>query len=186
MKILKWFMLTIGMFIVFVTIIFTVLKYMYPQQKPNEVSEQEKVKQFEEKVVGLEGYENRNQLIDSLQIAVDSLQNLLVAKNNHIDSLGLELKASLEKIDQQNTALSKYADLQQSAEIRNEKAKKIAKTFETMKSTEMAGILKNIDDSTVLAIYKNMNNRFKKNLLMALTTKRAADLTEKFIELPGE
>ena len=57
-------------------------------------------------------------------------------------------------------------------------ASDLAKTFSSMKTDEMRPILKNIDDNTVKMIYKNINNRMKKNFLLALTPQRAASLTK--------
>ncbi len=182
MNILKWFMLTVGFFIIFVVIIFAVMKYMYPPEVKREAPHKEKIAEFEKKVIGLEGYEKRNKLIDSLQTELKSARENMVSQSKLIDSLNTVIAGFDQILQRKDAQLEKFAFRRQSAEKREEKAKKIAKTFESMKPKEMSAILKNIDDNTVMAIYRNMNNRFKKNLLLALSSKRAAKLAENYIE----
>jgi len=57
--------------------------------------------------------------------------------------------------------------------------KELAKTYETMKVSEIKPILDNVDDDTVIALYKNMGTRTRKNLIKSLSGGRAAQITEK-------
>ncbi len=62
-----------------------------------------------------------------------------------------------------------------------EKIISMAKTFEKMSIKQISPILRNLDDKTVLMIYTNTGNRFKKNILLAVNEKRAALITKEFI-----
>ena len=57
--------------------------------------------------------------------------------------------------------------------------KSLAKTYEAMKLKDMASILKNVDDNTVMRIYFEMKPKKRQNLLLALDQKRAANITRK-------
>ncbi len=56
--------------------------------------------------------------------------------------------------------------------------KELAKTYDTMKPDEFKSILTNVDDETLVALYKNMSSRNRKNILIALSNDRAAHITQ--------
>jgi flagellar motility protein MotE (MotC chaperone) len=64
--------------------------------------------------------------------------------------------------------------------------KELAKTFETMKTSEIGPILKKVDNATVIALYKNMGSRSKKMILTALSNDRAAEITQELAGMHGE
>ncbi len=50
-----------------------------------------------------------------------------------------------------------------------------------MSVKQIAPILRNLDDNTLLQIYTNTGSRYKKNILIAINEKRAALITKEFI-----
>jgi len=130
-------------------------------------------------------------IIDSNYIAKLSLKDSLINKisdslNNEISLLNTNLNLkNVEIVDSQN----QLELLNQQIEILNEKKvdldkkqenlKSLAKTYEAMKLKDMASILKNVDDNTVMRIYFEMKPKKRQNLLLALDQKRAANITRK-------
>lgn len=98
------------------------------------------------------------------RVAIDSLNNELENKETLIAAHTAEIEAlekSVENLKQKNINI-----------------KDLAKTYETMKVTEIRPILEKVDDETVIALYKNMGSRTKKNLIQALSGVRAARITQ--------
>jgi len=130
-------------------------------------------------------------IIDSIHIAKLNLKDSLINKisdslNNEISLLNTNLNLkNVEIVDSQN----QLELLNQQIEILNEKKvdldkkqenlKSLAKTYEAMKLKDMASILKNVDDNTVMRIYFEMKPKKRQNLLLALDQKRAANITRK-------
>jgi len=99
------------------------------------------------------------------RIIVDSLNDQLTLKNDHIQTQGDQLE-NLEK------TITNLKD-------KSVSIKDLAKTYETMKVADMRPILEKVDDATILLLYKNMGSRTKKNLIGALSNTRAAQITKK-------
>ena len=130
-------------------------------------------------------------IIDSIYIAKLNFKDSLINKisdslNNEISLLNTNLNLkNVEIVDSQN----QLELLNQQIEILNEKKvdldkkqenlKSLAKTYEAMKLKDMASILKNVDDNTVMRIYFEMKPKKRQNLLLALDQKRAANITRK-------
>lgn len=169
---MKLLVIGFGSFLLFAFIFFAILKVSAPPKKSVEKTgavagktNDKYVKNLEKKNKKLkEQLENSKNDFAEKDAKIDSLQNLLSQQQ-------LNLKEQENQIEKLKTDIEK---------ITNEKnnAQDLAKTFSTMKTDEMRPILKNIDDRTVKIIYKNINNRMKKNFLLALTPQRAASLTK--------
>lgn len=114
---------------------------------------------------------------DSLRKIVEMNELELIKKETKMDSLKNNVKKRVQisrKETTENGTLSKDKG-------KSEKARSMAKTFEKMSIKQIAPILKNLDDKTVMLIYSNTGNRFKKNILLAVSEKRAALITKEFI-----
>jgi flagellar motility protein MotE (MotC chaperone) len=114
---------------------------------------------------------------DSLRNVVEVKEIQLSNKETLFDSLKNDAKIKIEKA---KIKASEVASENMEKE-KNEKALSMAKTFEKMSIKQIAPILKNLDDGTVMIIYNNTGNRFKKNILLAVTEKRAALITKEFL-----
>ncbi len=118
---------------------------------------------------------------DSLRMMLEQYQREIVLRDQKMDSLNnitknSELEAQRAKAEAEKLALEKQAEID-----KEEQARVMAKTFAKMKVNQIAPILKNLDDNTILLIYRHTGNRFKKNILLAMNEKRAAALTKNFI-----
>jgi len=118
---------------------------------------------------------------DSLRLMLEQYQQEIAKRDQKMDSLSSVVKNSVQDAEKAK-AMAEQLELEKQADIdREQKAMIMAKTFSKMKVNQIAPILKNLDDQTVLLIYKHTGNRFKKNILLAMNEKRAAALTENFI-----
>jgi flagellar motility protein MotE (MotC chaperone) len=130
-------------------------------------------------------------IIDSKHIAKLSLKDSLINKisdslNNEISLLNTNLNIkNVEIVDSQNQLelLNKQIEILNEKKVdldkKQENLKSLAKTYEAMKLKDMASILKNVDDNTVMRIYFEMKPKKRQNLLLALDQKRAANITRK-------
>jgi len=114
---------------------------------------------------------------DSLKKVVEMKEQELTKKETKFDSLKNESKKQVQ-IAKKETKKEIAGDNDNS---KTEKARSMAKTFEKMSIKQIAPILNNLDDKTVMMIYVNTGNRFKKNILLAVNEKRAALITKQFI-----
>ena len=162
-----------GSFIVMVGLIFVVLTIMEPVDEValNELPEQisnEMKKTANSKSTRTDSLRsNKSEPSDEL-ILSESANDSLLEKIKFMDKL---IKGYKKTVDQLNEDI--IANNNQSVSV-----KELAKTYESMKTEEMRPILKNVDNETVLSIYKNMNSRTRKNLLIALSDKRASKITQ--------
>jgi septation ring formation regulator EzrA len=114
---------------------------------------------------------------DSLTQIVDLYKKEITGKDSILDSLQnvvIEKSKIAQKQQKENQKSKKQEELA-------ENARAMAKTFEKMSVKQIAPILENLDDGTVFMIYKATGNRFKKNILLAVKEKRAAQITEAYI-----
>jgi len=125
-------------------------------------------------------------LEDSLEKRIDILQSKLNYQQIISDSLNGLLS---EKITQAEKYLKDIENLQQSIvdiQTVEDQAKSLAKTFESMKINEIGRSVADLDDKALMQIYNKMNGRLRKNLLMAVSSERAAKLTKKMMSLASE
>lgn len=172
-KILVWVGGSVFAFILLVAGIFAMLTFLDP------IEEVENIPQEVKEAAGIDTRKQTKIELDSLnavitdlrsqiffnKIAQDSLTEQLTFKTNLIDGYQNTIDGLNRELTEQN---SKQGDI-----------KDLAKTFESMKVNEIKPILENVDDNTVINIYKNMSTRNRKNILNALTPQRAAAITEK-------
>jgi len=114
---------------------------------------------------------------DSLKMIVELYKQEITGKESIVDSLQSVVQENNRIVKKQQNETQK---IDKEEEI-SEKARAMAKTFEKMSIKQIAPILQNLDDNTVFMIYKETSNRFKKNILLAVNEKRAAQITKEFI-----
>ncbi|MFQ6604290.1 MAG: hypothetical protein ACE5D8_01935 [Fidelibacterota bacterium] len=115
----------------------------------------------------------------------DSLIQVINELNSNHFFLSMEKDSLLDVISQLNRDIAKFenkiaalGEKVTALESQQMNMKELAKTYESLKPKEMEPILAKIDDQTLIALYKNMSSRNRKNLLLALTSTRAAVLTQ--------
>ena len=119
---------------------------------------------------------------DSLERTLDRyVENELKMKfaYDSLDQLVSSLKATIK---QKDSELEKLTASLTTTEDKETKAKEVAKTFGSMDPKQMAPILSNLDNADIISIYKQMNSRTKKNILLALPRERAAKITQKILD----
>jgi len=178
-KALIWVGISVVAFAVLVVVIFVVLSYLEPEPTavpltalvPNGIDP----KLLDEKQAE----------INSLNKTILSLKDSLNLKEMRIDSLQEQVQFRDGIIREYTRTVENLNSQMASANQRTLNVKELAKTFETMKVEDMKPILAQIDDPTVIDLYTNINSRNRKNLLMALSTSRAAMLAQKIANLSG-
>jgi len=173
-KIIIWTLAAILSFALLVVVIFLVL---YNSQPSDPELETQAI--LDNEFMSSNVLEKKDLTIDSLQAVIDELNSEIFFKNLNIDSLkqitgfqeGLisEYKSSLERSTKQLTA---------KADDRL-KMEELARTYGSMKIKEMEPILAELNDDMVLELYKYTATRNRKNILQALSFKRAAAITER-------
>lgn len=98
------------------------------------------------------------------ELVSDSLNSELTFRTLEVSTL----KKYLEESNKQDLADN----------LKKTSMKELAKTFDTMKPDEFKAILANVDDNTLIALYKNMSSRNRKNIFIALSNDRAAHITQ--------
>ncbi len=179
-KVFKWIGLSIGSFIVMVVIVFFALVFLKPMDEAtrtkvlanNDRIVSQLLKQKEEELSFLNTrVTEMNEQILSVGHVRDSLREQLEFK----DKLLLEFQKTVDNLNGELVAMKK-----QTGSILE-----LAKTYETMKIEEIRPILTSVDDNTVIELYKNINARMRKNILVALPNNRAARITQKLAQLKG-
>lgn len=172
-KILYWVIGGIILFVVLVAITFMILLYSDPV---NDKVKDEVIRE-NDKVV--------NQLLEQKQLKIDSLVTELDKMKSDLFFCELAIDSLEEQIEFKDRLIEEYKNtielLNRELAINEsieEDIKNLAKTYETMKVEEMRPIMENIDNETVIAIYRNMNPRKRKDILNALSDKRAAEITK--------
>ena len=119
-------------------------------------------------------------LKDSLYATLtDSLNNEIATLTANLNLKDVEIADSQNQLDLLNQQLEVFNAKKVNLEEKQENLKSLAKTYEAMKLKDMASILKNVDDNTVMRIYFEMKPKKRQNLLLALDQKRAANITRK-------
>lgn len=168
-----WAGISFVTFLLLVAGIFTLLTFLEP------IDEVENLPLEIQEAAGIDISKSVQAELDSLNTLVSELRNQLFFKNLAQDSLVEQItfknnliegyKGTIDGLNRELTEhISRQGDI-----------KDLAKTFESMKVSEISPILENVDDDTVINIYKNMSTRNRKNILNALTPQRAAGITQK-------
>ena len=123
-------------------------------------------------------------LKDSLYTSLtDSLLDELDILSANIKLKDIEITDSQNQLDLLNQQLEVFNVKKTNIEEKEANLKSLAKTYEAMKLKDMAAILKNVDDNTVMRIYFEMKPKKRQNILLALDDKRAANITRKLAVL---
>mgnify|MGYP006162125075 FL=1 len=123
-------------------------------------------------------------LKDSLYTSLtDSLSDELDILSANIKLKDIEIADSQNQLDLLNQQLEVFNVKKANIEEKEANLKSLAKTYEAMKLKDMAAILKNVDDNTVMRIYFEMKPKKRQNILLALDDKRAANITRKLAAL---
>ena len=113
----------------------------------------------------------------------DSLSNKISVLTTNLNLKDIEIADSQNQLDLLNQQLEVFNVKKTNLEEKEANLKSLAKTYEAMKLKDMASILKNVDDNTVMRIYFEMKPKKRQNLLLALDDKRAANITRKLAVL---
>ena len=176
-KILVWISIAFVSFIVLVIGIFFILSYLEPMDENMKDSIAAGSNSITKEILKQKRIE-----IDSLNTKVDKINRDLFFSNLVIDSLKEQVEFKDRLIDQYKKNIEKLnKDLIVANKV-NISIQELAKTYETMKIDEMRPILKNVNNKTVIAIYNNMNSRKRKDILNALSSERAALITQRLAE----
>lgn len=150
-----------------------------------EIVDGDEVRTITSSTVTLTDLSEMVQARDSLRVELDSIYALLVQRTTEADSLN-DLLAFRDE-----TVIGLESQVQQrDVEITNLRevdvnAKEMARTFGTMTVVELAPIVAGLSDKVVLDIYKNTSSKKRKNLLAAMGTDRAAQLTNRLVTQKG-
>jgi flagellar motility protein MotE (MotC chaperone) len=176
-KILLWVGLGFLLFIILVGITFGVLMVLNPVDADIQMDTVTGDQKLAREMLA-----QKQQEIDQLHAELDSLLIDLEKNNLARDSLAEEndfnaglIREYRKTIEMLNAELSVETK-------KNLSVKELAKTYESMKINEMQPIVEKLDDHTIMDIYTNISSRNRKNLLMALSAKRAAIITQRIAE----
>ncbi len=120
--------------------------------------------------------------IDSLYTLVDKYRDSLKIKGRVIDSLATEMATFDKKRNELVSEIEKWKKKYTTLTQKQDKVREIAKTISALKAKDMAKIVSKLDDQTIIQIYDQMSKTSRKNLLAALSSDRAAAITQKMIK----
>ncbi len=188
MKNIIWILVGFSLFAGLVAIIFVILNVIDPIEQDQNIPQG---KAQNDSILVSDAATDTTDMVDSLMIIPkitieDSLReeirirdSILVSKQSLIDSMSqvLAVKTSTIKQDKNQIELLKKQILK---DVDQQKAiKELAKTYEGIKTSKLSPILKNLDDVTIMNLYRNMSSRTRKNIITALPDVRAALITKK-------
>lgn len=169
---MKMMIIGFGSFLLFAFLFFVILKVSEPNKQASNSAKQTSAKPNNKYVKNLEKrYKKLKEDLAKSKADFSLKDTKLDSLKKLVTQLETNLGNSKNQMEKLNEKLTK-------AENEEKNAQDLAKTFASMKSEEMRPILINIDDRTIKRIYKKINNRMKKNFLLALTPQRAASLTK--------
>ncbi len=172
-KILIWIGAFVGLFAMLVGITFVVLLINSPDEEILIAEHSATSTDVESKALKIKQTE-----VDTLLIQVTELKSQILLGKSSNDSLMEQLSFKDGLILGYDKEIKKLNKIVMDNEKQSISMKELAKTYASMKSSEMKPILSSVDDATVLSIYKNMNASSRKTLFQALDQKRAARITE--------
>ncbi len=184
---IKWSLILLIFFIIVVGLSFIGLVYTNPiptDQEDSITSAKENNQYSEDDISGQNMGDTHPSPAGTTNI-IDSLKNIIKKNTGDyfflkitVDSLYEQLSMKNEIIENQ-LAQTKLMEKQvQNAEQKQQFLKELTKTYETMKVAEIRPILEKLDNATVIALYKNMSGRTRKNLINGLSSDRAAQITK--------
>jgi len=104
---------------------------------------------------------------------LDKRQREIAAEERDIATKRRELEAMKNEVEQY---------LQQKKGIADEKVTYIAKLIDGMKAEEMAGLVTNLDNATIMAVLPKMKPQTASRVLATLPPKRAAEIATQLLE----
>jgi flagellar motility protein MotE (MotC chaperone) len=132
-------------------------------------------------------YDKLKASIDSMKLTIQKYQDSLFVekqKNDSLKNVAAHLAQQLKKEQEKIAKLEKTKNegkIDHSQQI-EKNAKELAKTYNALSVKNLKPILDNIDNNTIINIYRYMNGRSKKNILLALPNDRAAELTKQLMQ----
>jgi len=198
----KLILISVGAFVVLVGVIFVVLLIFEPSSDETPIPEENIAKVNPDNPDDENSIESSNSESDGESgnftnghptTVTDSLANLVQELKNDLFERSLEIDSLKEQITFQNGLINGYKKtidgLNSQILALNKKEvslKELAKTYESMKVSDIKPILDKVDDETVIAIYRAMGTRTRKSIMMALSAERAATITEKLAGINGD
>lgn len=172
-KIFRWGGIGFGVFVVLVIGIFLLLKYLEPMDEEIQFEIAANDNSMSKKLLMLKQSE-----IDSLNSCIEKLKSDLSFLNLTNDSLKAQSEFKNNLIEEYKKNINQLNNKLTAAAKTTVSIQELAKTYESMKAEEMRPILQKVSDKTIIAIYKNMNSRKRKDILNALSSERAAAITQ--------
>ncbi len=121
-------------------------------------------------------------MVDSLLTVIDVFRDSLQKQAVKMDSLNKTISALQKEKEALNSQILTWQKKYNLVSGQQMEAKSIAKTLATLKPKEMAKILDKMDDHTIILIYKQMSNSARSSLMAALSSNRAAAITQKMLK----
>lgn len=173
-KIGTWIGIGLGTFVILVVGIFILLNFLDPMDNDMQIDIAVSNIAISKKMIMQKQSE-----IDSLNNKIEKLNSDLFFSNLNNDSLREQTKFKNNLIEQYKKNINILNKNLLAATKTKVSIQELAKTYDTMKTEEMRPILEKVNDRTVIAIYKNMNSRKRKDILKALSSERAATITQR-------
>lgn len=173
-KIGTWIGIGLGTFVILVVGIFILLNFLDPMDNDMQIDIAVSNIAISKKMIMQKQSE-----IDSLNNKIEKLNSDLFFSNLNNDSLREQTKFKNNLIEQYKKNINILNKNLLAATKTKVSIQELAKTYDTMKTEEMRPILEKVNDRTVIAIYKNMNSRKRKDILKALSSERAAAITQR-------
>lgn len=185
---IKWTIILLLFFIIVVGLSFVGLVYTAPPIETNqEVStniSKENIQNTGDDISGQNMVSTPSSPAGTMSVR-DSLKNIIKKNTGDyfflkitVDSLYEQLNIKNALVENQHTQIELLEKQVENAEQKRQFLKELTKTYETMKVTEIRPILEKLDDATIIALYKNMSGRTRKNLINGLSSNRAAQITK--------
>jgi len=116
---------------------------------------------------------------DSLVNLINMKDSILAVSGDKRDSLSRIIQTKISTINDYEKTVKNLKNKIKDKKNREENIKNLAKTYESLRVSEMTPILEDISDRTLIDIYNKMSSRKRMKLLQALPPNRAARLTNK-------
>lgn len=184
----KWILIGFSSFILMIVMTISFVFIIMPQPKPRTAvpiaqqksALQRRIDQMHEGLTSME-IEQIKIDVDSLYSLVDRYQKQIKTRDTLIDSLKKKIESLKGSELQKQEEIDKLLAAADEKTNKENNARDMAKTLSSMKTKQLAPILKNLDDETLLRIYNQLKGSSRKDLLLALDDKRAAQLTKRLI-----
>ncbi len=191
-QVIQWTLILVVLFVIFIGLAFVGLTYLTPSeeelkavengsktQEKNMSSQATRVSTNSDSTTTPKKNKTTGDNGDSLRTIINQLNGDIFFTRVTVDSLNEELGLKEDQIGRYLAEIESLEDNIKSLQESRTSIKDLAKTYDTMKVADISPILAKLDDETIIALYKNMGSRTRKNLIQALTGARAAQITKK-------